>query len=184
MNPFDPKPNSTKVATKWALIYTAVSIVLTFTFQFLNVDQTSPIKYVSFIPFIAFLVLAQTEYKQQLKGFITYGEAFSAGFRYALFAGLILGVFMYIYLGFINPNMLVQAMEAQHDKYVEAGMSDEQIEKATAMGTKYGAIFGAFGAAVGSAISGVIVSLISAAIVKKEKSPMDIADELDSTPTE
>ncbi|MDB5000009.1 MAG: hypothetical protein JWR76_1086, partial [Mucilaginibacter sp.] len=46
--------NSTKIATKWALIYVVVSIIITYTFQFLNIDQNSPAKYIGYLPFIAF----------------------------------------------------------------------------------------------------------------------------------
>ena len=54
-------PSSTKVAFKWSLICVVVAIVITYTFQFLNIDQNSGIKYVGFVPFIAFLLLAQKD---------------------------------------------------------------------------------------------------------------------------
>jgi hypothetical protein len=169
-------PNPTIIATKWGGIYTLTSIVFTYTFQFLNVDQTSPVKYISLIPFIAFLVLAQNEYKTQMNGFIRYGEAFSIGFKYALFGGLILAVFTYIYLAFLSPEILVQSMDTQREKMSSQGMSDSQIDKAMTMGKKYGPIIGAFGGAIFSALFGAIVSLITSAIVKREPSPFDVID--------
>ena len=78
------KPNATKVATKWALIYILTSIVITYLFQILNIDQNSGFKYLVYIPFIAFLLLAQKEYRDQLNGFLTFGEGFSSGFRFSL----------------------------------------------------------------------------------------------------
>src|SRR6187402_1054305 len=99
------KSNPTKVATKWALIYTATAIVITYASEFLDVDINSPVKYVSYIPFIAFLCLTQKEYRDELGGYITYGNAFSAGFRYALFSGILLAVFTYLYFAILSPEM-------------------------------------------------------------------------------
>lgn len=172
-------PNSSKVATKWAVIYVLTSIVITYLFQFLNVDQTSGLKFLGYIPFIAFLFLAQKEYRDQLNGFMTFGEGFSAGFRYAVVAGLILAVFIYIYLTFLSPQILEQSIASQQDKFKEQNMTPEQIEKANEIGKKYGPIIGAFGAAIGSAVIGAILALIGAAIFKRERTIDDI--ERDST---
>jgi hypothetical protein len=182
-DPFKPTPpNSTKVATKWALISTATSIVLTFVYQFLNIAQDSPARYLSLLPFIAFIVMAQIEYKQLLGGSISYGKAFMTGFRVALFAGILGAVFMFIYVSYIHPEFISQAMEAQRAKLEANNMSDEQIERAMKMSSSFmsPAMFSFF-AAVSSAIMGVIISLISAAFVKKDPSPFDIQDELDAT---
>lgn len=169
-------PNSTKSATKWALIYFAVSIVITYLFQFLNVDQNSGAKYLGYIPFIAFLLLAQKEYRDQLGGFLTFGQGFSAGFRYSVFSGLLLAVFIYLYLAVLSPQILEQSMNDQQGKMAEQGLSQEQIDKALEIGKKYGPIIGAFGAAIGSAVMGAIIALIGAAIFKKERSIVDIED--------
>ncbi len=171
--------NATKVATKWAIIYVITSIVITYLFQLLNVDQNSGVKYLSYIPFIAFLLLAQKEYKDQLGGFITFGQGFSAGFRYAVFAGLLLAVFIFIYLTFLSPQILDQSLAAQQDKLKEQGLSSEQIERANEIGKKYGPIIGAFVAAIGLAIFGAIIALIGAAIFKRERTIDDL--EQDST---
>jgi len=170
-------PNSSKVATKWAVIYVLTSIVITYLFQFLNVDQTSGVKFLGYIPFIAFLFLAQKEYRDQLNGFMTFGQGFSAGFRYAVVAGLILAVFIYIYLTFLSPQILEQSIASQQDKFKEQNMTPEQIEKANEIGRKYGPIIGAFGAAIGSAVIGAILALIGAAIFKRERTLSDIERE-------
>lgn len=177
-DPFKPTPpNPTKVATKWALISTGVSIVLTFVYQYLNIAQDSPARYLSFLPFIAFIVMAQLEYKALLGGSLTYGKAFSTGFRVALFGGILAAIFMFIYVSYINTEFITQALEAQRAKFVEKGMSDEQIDQAMAMTSKMmGPAMFSFWAAVGSAFMGAIISLITAAIVKKDPSPFDASD--------
>ncbi|MBL4677834.1 MAG: DUF4199 domain-containing protein [Mucilaginibacter sp.] len=170
-------PNPTKIATKWAVIYVIVSIVITYTFQLLNIDQNSALKYVSYLPFIAFCFLAQKEYKDQLGGFVTFGKAFNPGFRYSLFGGLLLGVFIFIYLQYLSPEMLVKGMEEQRSQMEAKGMSDDQIDKALEMGKKIGPMLGGVFTAISSLIFGCIVSLVGAAILKREKTAFDIPDE-------
>jgi hypothetical protein len=165
--------NATKVATKWALIYVLTAIVITYIIQFSNLDPNSPVKYLSYIPFIAFLLLAQKEYKDQFGGYIKFGEAFSVGFKFALFSGILLAVFIYVYLTFLSPEVLSKAMELQRDKMTEQGASSEQIDKVIEIGKKYGGIFGAFFSVIIYAILGAIVGLIGAAIFKKERSAFD-----------
>jgi hypothetical protein len=168
-----PAQNSTKVATKWALIYLLTAIVITYVIQLLNLDPNSPVKYVSYVPFIAFLLLAQKEYKDGLGGYIKFGDAFSAGFRYGLFAGLLFGIFIYIYLSILSPEVFAKSVEAQRDAMAAKGLTSEQVDKGMEMAKKYGAIFGAFAVAIWYAILGVIIGLIGAAIFKKERSPFD-----------
>jgi len=181
-----PKPNATKVATKWALINAVTAIVITYIFQFMNIDQSSSVKYISYIPFIVFLFLAQKEFRDELGGYISFGDAFSAGFRFSLFTGLILAVFIYLYLAILSPDVFAKALATSEAQMREKNnMSDEQIAKAMEIAHKWGPIFGAFGAAIVYAICGAIISLIGAAIFKKERSPYDVAqDAIDPTQTE
>lgn len=178
------EPNPTKIATKWALINLLTQIIITYGVQLLNMDMNSPVKYISYIPLIAFLLLAQKEFRDtQLGGYMTFGQGFSAGFRYAIFSGLLLAVFMYIYLAILSPEVLTKSMAAQQTVLEQKGMSADQIDKAMSTATKYGPIIGAFGIAMFYAIIGAIISLIGAAILKKERSAQDIIDSLDESST-
>jgi hypothetical protein len=170
------------LSVKWAVIYVITSIVITYVFQFLNIDQASPVRYLAYIPYIAFLLLAQKEYKDQLGGFIKFGEGFMAGFIYSVIAGVILAIFIYLYLAILSPQVLEQSLAAQHDKFVEKGLSEDQINQANEMGRKYGAIFGAVAVLFFTPITGAIISLIGAAIFKKERSILDIEQNSNTDP--
>jgi len=174
------KPNATKIATKWALINLAAVVIFTYAVQLLNLDANSPIKWVSTALMIVFLLLTQKEFRDELGGYLTFSQGFSAGFRYSVFAGLLAGVFIGVYYGILNPDAFVKLMEPSRVAFVQKGMSNEEIDKAMGMILKYGPLSSAFGVAVVYAISGAIISLIGAAIFKKEKSASDILDELDN----
>jgi hypothetical protein len=177
--------NGTKVATKWSLIYLITAIVITYACQFLNVAPDSGWKYLSYIPFIIFLFLAQKEYRESIGGYISFGDAFSTGFRYAVFSGLLLAVFTYLYLAILSPDVLDKSLETSRSAMEQKGMSGGQIDQALVIAKKWGPLIGAFGIAIMYAIVGAIISLIGAAIFKKEMSPYDLAQNAtDPTQTE
>jgi hypothetical protein len=172
------KNNPTKVATKWALINALTAIIITYAFELLNIDPNSSLKYLAYIPFIVFLFLTQREFKEQIGGFMTFGEGFSAGFRYALFTGLVMALFIYLYCAVLSPAFFDKTIELSRVKMEEQGkMSSEQIDKAMEISKKWGPLFAAFGTAVIYPIFGAIIGLIGAAIFKKERSAYDIIED-------
>jgi hypothetical protein len=178
------KINATGIAVKWSSIYLVTSIVITYISQFLNVDPESPVKYISFIPFIAFLFLTQKEYRDVLGGYMNFGKGFTSGFLFAIISGVFIAVFIYLYFAILSPEMVEKSLSSTQTKLSERGMSQDQIDKALDFTRKYFPIFGAVGSVIFSAFFGVIVSLIGAAIFKKERSPFDVPDTEDQTPVE
>ena len=168
------KPSYTSITVKWAVIYFITSVVITYIFQFLNIDQNSAAKYLGYIPFIAFLLLAQKEYKDKLGGFLKFGEGFMAGFIYSVIAGVLLAIFTYIYLTFLSPQIFEQALASQEAKMSAQNVSPEQAEKGMEIARKYGTIFGAVGILLITPICGAVISLIGAAIFKRERTVEDI----------
>jgi hypothetical protein len=168
-----PKPNPSKVAIKWALINLITGIVLTYAFQYLVPDPNSPIKYLGLIPFIAFLLLAQKEYKEQLGGYLTFGEGFSIGFRFAIFTGLMVGVFTLLYLLVLSPDAMEKIIQQTKDQLEAKGTPSDQVDKAVSITRSLGPYLGAAGALIFDIIIGAIVALIGAAIFKKERSAFD-----------
>ena len=167
------KPNPTKIATKWALINLLATIVLTYAINYLSADPNSPLKYLGYLPFMIFLILTQKEYKDQLGGFLTFGEGFSAGFRYAVYTSLLIAVFTFVYLTFLNPDVMAKAAEQARAQMQAKGMSGDDIDKAVSMTKKIGPAIGSFIIAIVDTIVGIIIALIGAAIFKKERSPFD-----------
>jgi len=162
--------NQNKIVLKWTIISVITSIVITYIFQFTNVDQSSGIKYISTIPFIVYLFLVQKEYKDQLGGYISFGKAFSTGFKYAVFSGIILAVFTYLYLAILSPQIYDKAMADAQQKLTDQGtLSSEQIDTTMEISRKYGVIFATVGIVIFDAFIGAILALIGAAIFKHEK---------------
>ncbi|MGF7036859.1 DUF4199 domain-containing protein [Mucilaginibacter lappiensis] len=169
------KARPSQPAFKWALIGLVTTIVLTYAYQFLNIDLTSPVKYLNLIPFIAFLLLTQKEYKERLGGHMTFGKGFLSGFLNAIFVGLLSAVFTYVYYAILSPQMIGKAYAASRLKMAEQGLSQEQIDKALEIGHKYFAVINSGVAFLSCVLLGIVVALIGAAIFKKEYSQWDDA---------
>lgn len=176
------KLNPTRIATKWAVFSVITSIILTYVIQYLSLETNTGVKLIGTLTFILFLFLTQKEVRDK-QGYLTFGEGFSAGLRYAIFTGLLMAVFMFIYLNFLNPDMLAKSVEAQRDALEAKGLSDGDIEKAIGLTKKYGPLMGAFSVAVGDAVIGLVISLIVAAILKKDPAPVDYDDATYTDPT-
>jgi len=169
------KPSQSSVAFKWTIFSFLTAIILTYVFQFSGISQTSPLKYLTLIPYIAFLLLAQKEYRDKLGGFMTYGQGFMTGFLFALFSGILTAIFLFIYYKILSPAVYDDMLKQMRDQMSAKGASDEMVQKMTGI---YGSItFLTIISFVGSVITGTIISLIGAAIFKKERSILDIAQD-------
>ena len=94
------KPNL--LAFQVALLYSFYSIALTFASEMMgmggaNYENVSiGLKILStgltYFPFIAAILYVQTKHRKELGGYITFGRAFSAGFKVAAYAGLFIAI--------------------------------------------------------------------------------------------
>src|SRR3569833_1226411 len=170
-------PSSAKVAIKWSLIYVLVAIVITYESEAAKLAVNSPVKYVTYIALIVFLILAQKEHRDKLGGYIKFGDAFVTGLLYGIFAGVLTSVFVYVYLSILSPEVFAQALDQQRQGMGDSGkLSSDQVDHAMDVAKKYGPIIGAIATVFIYAILGVIVGLIGAAIFKKEPSVYNTPD--------
>lgn len=168
----EPKKNPNMLAFKSAIAYSVYFFVLMFVMKWMGVDQNNPntstaekiiYSLASYIPFIMAVVFVQTTYKKELGGYITFGKAFSTGFKVAAYAGLFIGVLTILYYKVLDPTAFNQIMDAA---IAQAG-SDENKIKGVEMMRPYMVLFIGFGVAVSYTLYGLIVSLIGAAVIKK-----------------
>lgn len=160
----------TKTAITWAAIAFFIIVLFTYVFYFLNIDSKSPINYLSYIPFLVCLFLAVRFHKEtELGGFISFKRAFGTGFRFSSFLSLLMGVFMYVYLKWLNPDVLAQGLIEAENNMLEGGSSTEQVDMAMEISRNWGPLIAGITTAFMYTISGVVVSLIVAAILKREE---------------
>jgi len=166
------------VAIKWTIFSFLTSIILTYVFQFAGIGQTSSLKYITFIPYIAFLFLAQKEFRDRSGGFMTYGQGFMTGFLFAVFTAILTTIFIYIYYTMLSPGTYDGIVKSTKDQMMAKGLDEETAAKMTA--TYASVTFLTIATLLGGVITGTIISLIGAAIFKKERTAADILRQDDS----
>jgi CDP-diglyceride synthetase len=124
--------------------------------------------------FVVVLVMAMKAYRNELGGAMTFGQAFKFGFFVILIATFISSLYSYIFLNFIDPGYLKmvyeETMAGTEEFLSNTGMSAEQVEKAMEDAAKQPVptvLKSTLQGFIGGIIFSTIVSLIIAAIMKK-----------------
>lgn len=154
-----------------AIIISAALILFSLVMFLLDITYDSSLNYLSYLILAIGLWWAITSFRNKLSGSFTFGDAFKTGFFVGLIISVIMAVYTFIYVQFINQGMiddiLLKAEEDILTKYPE--MSDAQMEQAlsyTEMFTSPAimAVFGFFG----NLLASTIFSLIIAIFAKRE----------------
>jgi hypothetical protein len=166
----EKKPNI--LAFKAAGAYSLYFLALMFIFKAIGIDTNNPelpmgekivTSALSYIPFILAIVFVQLTHKKELGGYITFGRAFSAGFKVAAYSGLFIAVLMILYYKVLDAKSYNELM----DTAIEAAGDDENQIRGVEMMRPYMVFFIGFGAAVVYTFFGMIVSLVGASVIKK-----------------
>jgi hypothetical protein len=133
-----------------------------------HLDPHWSISLISAALFIGVIIFGTKKFKEANGGFMSWGEGVKIGVGIAVVAGLIVVIYNYIFMNFIEPDLMSQMIEVQNQKFLDQGMTEEQIEAANDMGKSFQTpgIMAAMGI-IGYAIGGFIVAAITSAIMKK-----------------
>ncbi|AZJ35734.1 DUF4199 domain-containing protein [Tenacibaculum singaporense] len=123
---------------------------------------------IGFVAMIILIILGIKKFKTDNNGFLTFGQALKVGVGIALISAVITTVYTLIFTNVIEPDFQAQMMEVQKQTWIDAGMTDEQIEASEAMSKKFSSpVITIPLSIVVSAFFGFIISAIGGAIMKK-----------------
>jgi branched-subunit amino acid ABC-type transport system permease component len=163
-----------KAPLKFGLIYAGVSIGISLLMFGLGLDKNDTVMKV--INFASMAVAGTIIYfgireRRDLEGngYINFGKAFSTGFTITLIGDLFTAVYSYLYFTVLNPGMMTYIQMKQEEEMIKRGMSDSDVEAMAGTMAKWSTpeIYTGF-AFLGILVVGLILSLILAAILKKE----------------
>lgn len=166
------KPNA--LAFKVAIIFAAYILLLIALMRILKINpqaidvpiyQTVISTLLSWATFIYAVFYVQNTHKNELGGYITFGRAFSAGFKTAAYSGLFIAIFMFVYYQILDPGAMQEILQVAIDK----ANGDENQLKGVEMMRSYMPMVTAFSAGLMYSLFGLVVSLITAAIIKKDR---------------
>jgi hypothetical protein len=168
------KPSTARIALKWGLITAVISIIYSTILYFTGMWKTPALAWVGYLFLAGGIVMAMREFKSMNNDYMSYGEGLGIGSLMSTVSGVIGAIYGYIYMNFIDNTMTQQIMEMQTTKMAEQGMTEEQIDQAMQMASKFmspGMMF--IFTVLGSLFIGFILSLIISAILRKNKPEMD-----------
>lgn len=163
------------VGIKWGLILGILSIAFFMVGIALGDPNMTALRWLSILVIIGVIVMAHREYKNNGDGFMTYGQGLGLGTLVAAVSSVISAIFSYVYIKFIDDNFLANTREMQIQEFERQGMSDEQIEMAVEMSSRFttpemilviGIVFGIF--------IGFIISLIVSAFTKNSNPELSV----------
>ena len=155
---------------RYGIMVGLISVVYSFILIVLDESMNRTLGAFSYIFLIGGMVLAFKYYKAHNGGFMSFGQGIGIGTLMSLVVGLFSSVFMYIYMKFVDPEMMSRVMELQRIEMEKQGMDDAQIDQAIAMSEKFTnpemiVIFGT----IGFVIIGFIIALVVSAIMKETR---------------
>jgi hypothetical protein len=170
----EEKVTVSKVALRYGILTSLVVVVFSLILQFTDQADNRLLGSIAYIFIITGIVMGIKYFKQQ-NSFISYGQGLGLGTLLSTVVGFISGLFMYVYIKFIDDSMIQKIKDKAIEEYEKAGMSEDQIEKAMDVAGNFmgpGAIF--IMSILSYALIGFILSLIIAAIMKKENEELTV----------
>ena len=124
---------------------------------------------------LIYLVIKEHRDKE-LGGYITMGRCLGVGILTIIFASLLGGIFDYVYMAFIDPEIQQKLTTQLSWMYEMMGMDEDQIEDAMEatedINLEPSLMMSVGGAAIGGAFSGLILSAIIGAFTRKNHPDM------------
>ncbi|KAA6440604.1 DUF4199 domain-containing protein [Dyadobacter flavalbus] len=166
----EERASTARVALKYGVLTSVIIMVYTTIINVSGLSQNQYLTSLTFIFMIVAIVLAMKDYREQNKGFMSYGEGLGLGTLVSAVMGLLSSAFNMFYMQFIDNTLLTQGMNKVREDMEKRGMDDSQIDQAMELSQRFmspGIIF--FMGVLGSVLMGLVVSLIIAAILRREK---------------
>jgi len=169
------KPSLFQHTMTWGAITGIVLIVYSLILYLAHQTYNQALGFLSYVLLIAGIIIGSMAYRDKvLGGFISYKDAFVTGLLITIFAGILSSFFSFILIRYIDPSVVEQSMAKAEEKLIARGMSEDDIEMAMEKSREFmGSPLMVLVGLLSFAFIGTIISLITAAIVKKEASPFD-----------
>ena len=155
------------IAMRYGLLTGLVSVIYSFILFIGGLSENTALSSLSYVFLIGGIVLAHKHFKKENGGYLTYGQGLGIGSLLSVVVGLMSGIFMYIYIKFIDGSVMDTIRDKQLAELEKRNMSEEQIEQAMAMAGKFmSPEMMVVYVVVGTLLMGFLLSLIISAITK------------------
>ncbi|MBK7873585.1 MAG: DUF4199 domain-containing protein [Saprospiraceae bacterium] len=178
-NSVSPRPTGVRYGLIASVILIAIGLIF-YVGGFIDyTKQGSAMQWVNSLLTYAIMigaaVMGMKKHREDLGGFMTFGQGFMVGLWEFLVMALVTAVWSFLFFSFIAPDIIDMIMEGTREQMIARGTPDDQIDQAmkfTEMMMNPPVFAGI--AAVSTFFTGLIFSLIVAAVMQR-KPPVDVA---------
>ncbi len=163
--------NSKGIILNYGLYYGLVLVIASLITYALGMHLNPTAGYINFatIAFviIGFPIMGMSKFKKQNGGFMSWGEGVKIGVGIVLIGTLISIIYQYVFTTFIEPEFYTQLAEVTRNGFVDAGLTEEQVDMQMEMQSKFQGTPIGYGIGIlFFAFLGFVVSAIVAAVKK------------------
>lgn len=159
-------------ALTWGVIIGLISIVYSVILYMLNQTFNKALGYAGIIIMIVGLAVAMKSYRDNvLDGVLPFGKAFGFGMLIVVFSALLGSIYIYLLYTVIDSGLQEKMLEYAADQMLESGrVTEAQLDQALEISKKFmSPIYLMVSGFIFSCLGGAVLSLIMAAIFKKEE---------------
>lgn len=159
-----------KAALNYGIITGIILVIYSLITWLIGQFTNQLLGYVPYIILLVFIVIGTKEYREELPGkAITYGTALGYGTLLSLYVSIFATIFSYLFLTFIDPDIIEMLKTQVEEEFLKQGIPDEQIEMTMKIQNK---LITPIVISIMNIFSytfiGFVISLITSAILKKE----------------
>lgn len=158
---------------KQSVVFGAITgfalVLLSLLFYAIDLNTASWVQYVSLLVLFAGIVYGTITYRdKQGNGFLSYGRSLGFGVLISLFAGIVLGIYTFLFFQYFDPSQLEQIWKMAEDRMLDQGLTDEQIDQAMGFSKMFMTPIAISVSGIFSMVFwGTVFSLISSIFIKK-----------------
>lgn len=165
---------TTRTALKWGVIIGIISILYSTAIMVSGQIGNQSLGYVVYLIIGVGIYLALNNFKKENLGYISFGQGLGLGTMMSAIIGLLSSFYSFAYMKFIDSSIIDQILKNAEREMEKKGLPDDQIEQAMEYSKMFMSPGIMFVAGVFFTVFlGFILSLIIAAIMKKDKPVFD-----------
>ncbi|MFN8259235.1 MAG: DUF4199 domain-containing protein [Bacteroidales bacterium] len=172
----EQKSSLFKNALNWGVIMGIVLVIYSLIMWFIGLSLEKWTNWLSYLFVVVILILATINYRDKvLGGFMSYGQALGFGILVILIGVVISSIYNYIFMTFIDPEIINKMLAMQEEDFLKSGLTDDQIDRTMEMTKKFMTplVISIMIIPV-SVFFGFIITLITSIFLKKEKPEMQL----------
>ncbi len=162
--------SSKSVILNYGLYYGIASVLVSVIFYALNMhlQQGLTNMFIGLAVMLAFIILAQKKFKLDNNNILSFWQAVKIGMGTVLIGALISIVYNQIFINFIEPDFMNQAMNIQEQALVDRGLSSDQVDAQMEIARNFsGPLISSAFIILAASFFSFILSMITGAVMKR-----------------